>query len=113
MKNLLFVFFIFGGMIAFFTHAMVLASRVNAGFFWLAILALIVAMVVIGCWSLSEQLTNQLGWIFMIVISAFCILTSLSSLGESWGLIKVAFFGIYGAVGVRALVREKDSGHAQ
>jgi len=112
MKNLLFVFFIFAGMITFFTQAMVFASRVNGLFFWLAVIAFIAAMVVIGCWNLSSKAANRAGWLFMIVMAVFCILTALESFEGGASLLKIGFFGVYAAVGALAFVREKgDEGH--
>ncbi len=106
MKNLLFVFFIFAGMITFFTQAMVFASEVTPWVFWGAVALFVAAMVVIGCWDYSETAANRFGWLFMILIAAFCILTNLSKLGELSGLLTVAFFGLYGAVGALNFIRE-------
>lgn len=111
MKNLLFVFFIFAGMITFFTQAMVVASEVNGLFFWLAVIAFIAAMVVIGCWSLSDQAANRAGWLFMIVMAAFCILTSLGSFEGASSLVKIVFFGLYAAVGAIGFIKEKSDSH--
>lgn len=108
MKSLLFVFFIFAGFIAFFTRAMVFASEVNAAVFWVAVAAVILAMVVIGCWDLSDSLTNRLGWLFMVVMAAFCILTSLPYIDGLASIAKIAFYGAYAAVGVLGFVKEKD-----
>ena len=114
MKNLLFVFFVFAGMITFFTQAMVFASRVNGLYFWLAVVAFITAMVVIGCWSLSAKATNRAGWLFMIVMAAFCIGTALESFEGSSSLLKIGFFVVYAGVGALAFIREKgDEGHGQ
>ena len=113
MKKLLFVFFVFVGMITFFTQAMVFASRVNAVFFWLAVLAIIAAMVVIGCWNLSAKAANRAGWLLMVVMSAFCILTTLESFDGASSMLKLGFFAVYGAVGALAFAREKgDDAHA-
>ncbi|MGY8686724.1 MAG: hypothetical protein ACKVHP_03150 [Verrucomicrobiales bacterium] len=113
MKNLLFVFFIFAGLIAFFTQAMVVASQVNAVFFWLAVLLVIAAMVVIGCWELSDSATNRFGWLFMVIMAAFCILANLPNLGDGLSpLLVIAFFGLYGAVGVLGFIREKGGDHS-
>lgn len=100
-------------MIAFFTHAMVFASQVNAGVFWLAVGSLIAAMVFIGCWDLSDSLTNRLGWLFMIIIAAFCILTTLPRIEGMGSLVKIAFFGLYAVVGVLGFVREQDDAAGQ
>ncbi len=108
MRTLLFIFFIFAGFIAFFTHAMVFASQVNAWVFWVAVSAVIAAMVFIGCWDLSDSLTNRLGWLFMVIIAAFCILTTLPHIDGGGSLFKIAFFLVYAAVGVLGFVREKE-----
>ena len=110
MKNLLFVFFVFAGMIAFFTQAMIFASRVSGLVFWVAVVAFIMAMVAIGCWSLSSKTSNRLGWLFMVVMSAFCIFASLENFNGVSSLVTIGFFGLYAAVGAFAFIREDGGG---
>jgi hypothetical protein len=107
MRTLLFVFFIFAGLITFFTQAMVFASQVNALAFWGAVTSVILVMVFIGCWDLSPSWANRIGWLYMILMAAFCILTTLPRIEGTQSLVKLVFFGLYAFVGVVKFIGEK------
>ncbi len=109
MKNLLFVFFVFAGMITFFTHAMVFAAEVTAFVFWGAVASMIAAMVVIGCWDLGARMSDRVGWLFMVFMAAFCILTTLPLMEGAGSLVKIVFFALYAAVGVMGFIREPSN----
>ena len=115
MTTLLKVGFVFAGMVVFFTESMIYASQGASWVFWIAVLAMLGAMVVIGCWDLSAAAANRCGWLFMILSGAFCLFAALPRIDGLETLLKPAFSALYVAVGVIGMLKEgsgDDEDHA-
>lgn len=103
MKTLLTVAFILGAFLLMMAEAMALATRCG-WVVWLGIGLLILSMVVVGCWSLSDTTTNRMGWVSVMIAGLFSLVASWIMWDGAGDLWKVLLALAYVAVSARGIL---------